>query len=365
MPLQPESEILSAYAKIAEDSGLISKEASEEKAKGQELSTIELLYGVKPNGKEYERNIIEKAHPETVVAIPAHDAMDGIIENVNQRQDIMNYIARKTPDGNPIHRRYVAAYEDLTKAIVRAGFKLDNEGDEELMKLADSCAGRLEKKALLPVLWLAGGIATLLGSIAWVNNTADSRQNVIANSDRALAELADLQGKMTVDNIVSDVSDLNAAATSFETIKIEVFTPQSIINAAKTQQKDIKAAESYKQKLIQMSISIPQYITQLDTLQSQDASYDWTQKLKDIARAIIPDDATEAVHALEGLNKAVQQDLKAVALVEEKAKGYAPQIQKQLEQAPAAPTTAPAATDPGALEKLKNEITQTISKFTS
>ena len=322
-PLNIEDE----YAKIAEAQGLISlAEENDNKPSKDELDSIQLLYGVKPNGKEYDRNIMEKAHPETLVISPAHDAMNGVLENNNQRQDMMAYIALKHPNGNFVRQRYVAAYSELVKSVVKAGFKLDNSNDVELMKLADSCATRLEKQsfAFLPaaaLYWGAAGIATLVGAIAAINHTDDSRQNVIANAQRCIKELTDLTGKMPVEHIIQSLNGLVDDALGFNAIKLDVFTPKSVVEAAKNNKEDIKAAQEYRQKLNHMAVAIPQYIEELQTIQpNESAEWDWLQKLKDIARSIVPDDVADSVNALNGLNKAVQEEIRAANLVMARAR---------------------------------------------
>lgn len=152
-----ESEVFTNYIKLAQDAGLISEEDGIEKKADADTKTrydsnsfsdIEALYGHKfePN-KEKDESIVEVAHPETMVVGPAYDAMNAVVENLHQRQDIMSYVALKDPDGQLVQRRYVAAADDLTKTLVSTAFALDADSEEELMKLADSCAGRLTAKA--------------------------------------------------------------------------------------------------------------------------------------------------------------------------------------------------------------------------
>ena len=56
----------------------------------QDIDIIESLYNVKPDSSvEYERNIIDRAHPHSVVISPAYDKINGLVENENERHDII------------------------------------------------------------------------------------------------------------------------------------------------------------------------------------------------------------------------------------------------------------------------------------
>ena len=155
------SEIFDNYAKIAIDQGLISQ--AEEKTNPRydslEMSDIEIMYGVKPNGKD-EKHIVEQAHPDSLVVMPAHDKIYGLVENELERQDMMVYIARKPTTGNLGGKRYVQAQEELLNELVRVGFLLDQNEKAELMNLADSCSNRIIKQAFEPVT-----IAIIIGAI--------------------------------------------------------------------------------------------------------------------------------------------------------------------------------------------------------
>ena len=94
---QRRSEIFDEYSKIALKEGFITE--SEEKAdnSGEKSyrETIQLLYDVKPNGKD-EKHILDQAHAESPVIIaPAYDRVNGLVENLFERQDIMVGIALK------------------------------------------------------------------------------------------------------------------------------------------------------------------------------------------------------------------------------------------------------------------------------
>jgi len=333
------SKIFDEYARIAEEKGLISlAEENDNELDKDQIDAITLLYGIK--SKDYDRNIMEKAHPDTLVISPAYDAMNGVLENNQERQNMMAYIALKMPTGNFVNQRYVAAYSELVNSVIKAGFKLDNSNEESLMKLADSCAIRLEqndikKKAfpLVPIAalyWGAAGIATLVGAIAAINQTSDSRQNVVANAQRCISELNDISTKLPINNILAELHGLVDDALGFNAIKLDVFTPKAVVEAAKNNKEDIKASQEYIAKLNHMAAEIPKYIEQLQALQpNEPAEWDWLQKLKDIAHTIVPDDVTDAVNALEGLNKSVHEEIKAVNLVMSRAREQVTEMAEQ------------------------------------
>ena len=155
------SDIFNEFAKIAIEKGLITEatEVSDEtNPRFDSLSNddIKALYGVKPDG-ESEKHILDQAHPESVYVAPAYDKMNGLVENLFERQDIMAWIATKPNDGKHTQERYVKASQDLTMALLNTAFMLDRTGNEALMKLADSCASRLveteiTKEAAIPLI---------------------------------------------------------------------------------------------------------------------------------------------------------------------------------------------------------------------
>lgn len=176
------SEIFDNFVKIAQEKGLVAEDAPEKakkklesnpRADSQSIKDIEALYGVKPDapkGMEYKRNIIEDAHPESVVISPSYDKLNGLVENNNERQDIILNIVNKQNNGQLTNHKY-AAEQELLLSLVRLGNELDNNNNEELRVLADTCLEQLssEKKKLVksaaaPVAIIAG-VAAIFGSI--------------------------------------------------------------------------------------------------------------------------------------------------------------------------------------------------------
>lgn len=161
------SDIFDAYAKIAEEKGLTSladedaasqPQAPKESAKlkrykkspypragSDDISTIEALYGVKPdNTVKYDLNIMEAAHPKPVVISPSYDRLNGLVENEIERQTININITQQPNNGNLNYKKY--AEKELVFELVRLANDLDNAGREDLRVIADRCLENLNEK---------------------------------------------------------------------------------------------------------------------------------------------------------------------------------------------------------------------------
>lgn len=176
------SEIFDSFVKIAQEKGIISNDSSEAKKKLEKthradslsISDIEVLYGVKPNAPknmEYEHNIMENAHPNSIVISPSYDKLNGLVENNNERQNIILNILNKNPSAVQTNHKY--AEKQFISSLVSLANDLDNNNKEELRILADACLmqvyskNTLKKKAALPV-GIIAGVASVLG-IVWAN----------------------------------------------------------------------------------------------------------------------------------------------------------------------------------------------------
>ena len=152
------SDIFDSYAKIAEESGLI-KSADESKelkkykddayprAGSDDISTIEALYGVKPDDSiEYKYNIMEAAHPKAVVVAPSYDKLNALFENNIERQNIMLNIVMKPTTGKNVTQGPKYAKKELLMQLIRIANDMDNKNVDELRVLADDCITQLKKK---------------------------------------------------------------------------------------------------------------------------------------------------------------------------------------------------------------------------
>ena len=150
------SDIFNEYAKIALEKSLISEAKEDAKsilektrrADSQSISDIAALYGIKPDQikeYEYEKNIAEVAHPNAAVVSPSHDKLNGLVENINERQNILLNIVNKPVNGLNLYHKY--AEEELIKSLIRTANHMDNLNQEDLRVLADDCIYGLKKKA--------------------------------------------------------------------------------------------------------------------------------------------------------------------------------------------------------------------------
>ncbi len=199
------SDVFDSFVKIAQEKGMISNDSEDSKKKLEkthradslDISAIEALYGVKPNtpkDMEYEHNIMEDAHPNSVVILPSYDKLNGLVENENERQNINIHIVMKTPDGLSTQRKYA---QELVLSLVRVANDLDNKNQDKLMALADLCllqaSQPLTKTAVAPLV-IAGvaAAAALIGGIYLKNHMAFFSDGFEQDYQKLVAEIDDL-----------------------------------------------------------------------------------------------------------------------------------------------------------------------------
>jgi len=216
------SEVFDEFIKIATKKGLVSEgehaEHTEQNTKNPrwdslDISAIEALYGVKPDlpkGMEYEHNIMEDAHPNSVVVSPSYDKLNGLVENNNELQAILMHIIYKEPEnGSPNQGMYPMqptllyptpkyASKDLMMALVRVANDMDNRDQDNLRVLADKCLEQMhdgfQKQAFLP--WIIGA-AVVLGAIYLQQHLDDVDQGIKQDYMRLQSELQDFQNADT------------------------------------------------------------------------------------------------------------------------------------------------------------------------
>lgn len=108
---------------------------------------------------------MEEAHPEPVFVSDSYDKLNGLVENLQEQQQILYNIVFKPARGSLFYQKYASTSQDLMKELIRLGYYLDNTNHIQLSKIADQCAGQLHKEAIAP-LAIAGIIAGALGLIA-------------------------------------------------------------------------------------------------------------------------------------------------------------------------------------------------------
>lgn len=201
------SEIFENFIKIAEENGLMESDkaiAKLDKTRRHDYLSaddIEKLYNIKPDVPEdmkYERNIIEDAHPNSVVVSPSYDKINGLVENQNERQNIMLNIVNKPVNGQLTGHKY--AHNELALNLIRLANDLDNKNNHELLNLADVClnqigAKSLKKQAAGPLMMPAVVVATVATMIAalWIQQQMKfTNEGFERNYQKLIAELDDL-----------------------------------------------------------------------------------------------------------------------------------------------------------------------------
>lgn len=192
--------VLEGFAKIAQEQGLfdptIVKKADDSKESSKELSNIELLYGLKP--KDW-KDLLDEAHPESVVISPAYNEVNGLVENLKQRHRIMEDIANRKPAGNFKQYFYTTeaekvskAYNDLLQETIKIGYQLDLNNEEELAAFADNCSQQLTKEAAWPLVVAIVAAVSALGYLVYSTNNPNS-QGVRSDTKRALTEIEEIR----------------------------------------------------------------------------------------------------------------------------------------------------------------------------
>lgn len=200
------SEIFEEFVKIAQEQKIISNDSKKSRqaleknprADSLDITAIEALYGVKPKQipeLNYKNNIMEVAHPNSLVISPAYDKINGLVENNIERQNINLRIVNKNPDGLLTQRKY--AQQQLLLSLVRVANDLDNKDQYSLLSLADHClnvaSNNFMKNAFLaPVVGLLSNrylIGALIGASFLYNNLPSPNEGFPLNSDNLVKKV--------------------------------------------------------------------------------------------------------------------------------------------------------------------------------
>lgn len=334
------SDIFNEYAKKAIEQGLI-KEASEVSDETNQRfdslsdDDIRSLYDVKPNGEE--KHILDQAHPESVYVAPAYDKMNGLVENLFERQDIIAWIATKPNDGKHTQKRYVKANQDLTMALLNTAFLLDRTGDNELMKLADSCAERLTKQAIAPLV-IAGLAVAALAVVGLVNNFGGMVDSgVLVNCERTIEELNDLidenelPGKEDdIRSLITDIEYVKSQNEELLSFNIDVGEGESTVKAEIERGKDL--LKNYTKGVQLLSKRIDYIMSTAKAQEESGGAPDWwTRNLGDWAVSVKKlwytwwgSDIGDALTALDtlkdSLSKSISSMTKLYGSIKAKAK---------------------------------------------
>lgn len=378
------SDIWSEFEKIAVSQGLISAEAADNNPRPNvhydsvAEDDVHLFYDIKSE-PEKQKSLIELAHPETFVVGRAYDAMNSVVENDEQRQAIMAYIALKQPNGHATQRRYVAAKKDLLDSLIRSAFTLDNKDEEGLMVLADSCAHRLSdrgmKKEAIGVAGVAGivgGVAAVLGMGYYFFKGAPPAEDVYQNAQKVIKALEPLSDRSYAAPIRNDMGNLIAMAKQVYAVKKQLVPVHSVDEAINLTQQanEKKKAETahqiltnYMQQLVKVKQAIKSWVSAIRVMGTEDTEErgEWSAKLHALTKNLFDNAETTLIYALEGksdlftmlpgqhsvrggLLEAIDQELVKFQGAVDVAKDKAPEIQQTLVAEAPKTETAPAET---------------------
>ncbi len=222
------SEIFDEYVKIMTDKGFVKKAdllTQHDKENDSDYAEkIKALYGIDIKLNDSNKEIIEQAHPESVIIAPSYDKLNALVENINERHNVMVGIVNKTPNGNLTQHRY--ASKDLLDELIRLGFDMDNAGEDSLSKTADECALLLaqeeEKKIIKNASWwtVLKWAPKLITGIAGVSVIASIKTQLLGHitqgvkpdaekSKQALIKLKESVSAVNYGKINSWIKDIN------------------------------------------------------------------------------------------------------------------------------------------------------------
>lgn len=202
------SKIFDEFVKIAKKEGIISEHDHAEHTEfdfpetnprhdSLSIEQIGKLYNNKPNlpdDMQYKNNIMEDAHPDSIVISPSYDKLNGLVENEIEGQNIRLRIVMKDPDGHLVNRKY--AEKQLILSLVRLANKLDNADNKGLCKLADVCLTQAtsKKKIVKSAQWVQIALigASLLAGTYLKQHADFYPDGFVQDCQKAEAEIDDL-----------------------------------------------------------------------------------------------------------------------------------------------------------------------------
>lgn len=316
------SNIFNDYVKIAQEKGIVpssnnSKKILEETGRADSLDAdaIAALYGVKPNtskGMEYERNIVEVAHPNSVVISPSYDKINGLFENVNERQNITINILNKTRSVSLTNHKY--AQQELLLSLIRIANDLDNNDQDQLRILADACINQTAKLKKQGYAWLiAAGIAALFATVyayEHLGNSDEGYKNNYNNLVKTLSSMLDSKvewgfGREYDDELRNDIkgfldrlSSINEKYNSVYQVLRNIEVPRDYNDMMKElNDPNTKASVDAYQEFKNISF---QMLTYIDTMEDNFKSYSFKhQHIKDEG---IGSELLEKLHLSGGLS---------------------------------------------------------------
>lgn len=358
------SDIFDEYCRIAIEKGIVKKadpnDREDKESSSEYRDTIMALYGIDIN-ESGKRNIIEEAHPESVIIAPSYDKLNGLVENNNERHDIMVGIVNKVPKGNHTQHRY--AKKELLDKLISLGYKLDNAGEENLCVLADTCSAKLaneikkealKKEALLPLALIKGlswGIGALSLYTGYKNQFGSNiREGILPDTQKAAAELTDVLNKVSgtdkrkvkwwVDNltylesIVPSILKIVERPSNVAPIRDfdDAMHMKNEVDLAKEDFAFLKKANAYFQKLSSELEMFADEVANMSETSDSHSNEAW-KTLVSIWESVAGSDFSEARRALVTLKESIDKqlvDFRSLLNSGDKAKEVAQDAEKQL-----------------------------------
>lgn len=337
--------------------------ALKEKSQKELIKEIEALYNVKPEkpkDMEYTSNISEVAHKTPVVLFQSHDKINSLVENINERQNIMVNILRKVPNGHLTNKRYA---QDLGMSLIRIANDMDNQNKEELRVLADVCANQLHKTAfglddvkkffsekgsdtvdvgtgaatgaaigsvvggLLGVLGgplapatvtagISGGAITgaaLGGVISSILKTSPQAKNVTINAEIARNELADLIKKFPSDASLQELDTALLHITDTAAKYAQLVDKMHSASATSGDKEEVqKIASEYLKEIAKLNVLTAKFVQSAKQGRFEEKESDWLSKLKTPLNLLIGDDVDDEVKAIEALGRTLSEAEKGI-----------------------------------------------------
>ena len=305
MPKLPPSEIFQAYAQIAQDKGLV-KSAQDSKALkdyknsdyprvgSDDISKIEALYGIKPDAPksmQYENNIAEDAHPNQVIIAPSYDKLNGLIENINERQRIIINIMNKPVNGHLTQKKYAS---DLVNELVKVATDLDNRNLDQLRNLADTCIlqlNEMSKVAIAPLV-IAAVAAAVLGAAYLYNHINDPDKGLLKNVENAITQIDDLIGEdwfhstfyaTLKPEFLSNLKKLRADLQSLKVAAEEFNGIEEKMHQLKTMQELIATSQDHGQEIVHKAEEFRQFLKNIAPEINQAIALFSDAKVRDLA----------------------------------------------------------------------------------
>lgn len=337
------SDIFDDYCKIMEKKGFV-KEADksegllkqDEKYKDKEwVEKIQALYNINPN--DTDKSIIEQAHPNMMIIAPSYDKVNGLVENEEERHNIIVGLVNKMPGAGLTANKL--ASEELMNELVKLAFYFEDI-DEDLSKKADLSAvllsKELKKKAFWPVAtkvlfspvtWkVLGGALTLIGlKDIFIGNISEG---ISKDLDKAISEVSDLKSKTegsdlgVVNSCLSNLNYmksvlpdlLNSLKAGYSQEQIEsIDSHQEAISAVKLSEEQLKILNKYGNYFSRMVPKLQDFAKVINDITLTDSTFS-NEAWKTISKGwefIAGSDKSEAVNSLnrlaESINKEVQR----------------------------------------------------------